>query len=636
MKSEFIFHSQTGIILYGYEKIKRFALLLIMASFAVNVQAQLEQAVKKIFAGDTVATHPTSLRRDSDSARVANLQKSLEEARLNEANMRMEMEQMRLQTMAADSVKLSQQRQRIDSLRQFTKGVPVIAEGDTLFYLFTKRGGYAPQQRAQMTGAAIEEIGKRFNLRPDSVSIDHSDIVSDLMYGNKVLLSLTDQDALWEGVSRDSLAKERRQNVITKLHEMKAEHSVWRMAKRILYFLLVIVGQYLLFRLTNWLFRKLKVRILRLKDTKIKPVSIQGYELLDRKIMMIYEGAACYTDLAGIGRYILMGIQLVITVPLIFIIFPQTEGLAYRLLGYIWNPIRNIFVDIIDYIPNLFTIVVIWYAVKYLVRMVLYLAREIEAGRLKFNGFYPDWAMPTFHIVRFLLYAFMIAMIYPYLPGSKSGVFQGISVFVGLIVSLGSSTVIGNIIAGLVITYMRPFKMGDRIKLNDTTGDIIEKTPLVTRIRTPKNEVVTVPNSFIMSSHTVNYSTSAREYGLIIHSEVSIGYDVPWRQVNQILIDAALNTPGVVDDPRPFVLETSLSDWYPVYQINAYIKEAHKMAQIYSDLHQTIQDKFNEAGIEIMSPHYMAVRDGNETTIPKDDLSKSKPADTANQSNKSE
>jgi mechanosensitive ion channel family protein len=540
----------------------------------------------------------------------------------------MEMEQMRLQTMAADSVKLSQQRQRIDSLRQFTKGVPVIAEGDTLFYLFTKRGGYAPQQRAQMTGAAIEEIGKRFNLRPDSVSIDHSDIVSDLMYGNKVLLSLTDQDALWEGVSRDSLAKERRQNVITKLHEMKAEHSVWRMAKRILYFLLVIVGQYLLFRLTNWLFRKLKVRILRLKDTKIKPVSIQGYELLDAQ-----KQANLLVFLAGIGRYILMGIQLVITVPLIFIIFPQTEGLAYRLLGYIWNPIRNIFVDIIDYIPNLFTIVVIWYAVKYLVRMVLYLAREIEAGRLKFNGFYPDWAMPTFHIVRFLLYAFMIAMIYPYLPGSKSGVFQGISVFVGLIVSLGSSTVIGNIIAGLVITYMRPFKMGDRIKLNDTTGDIIEKTPLVTRIRTPKNEVVTVPNSFIMSSHTVNYSTSAREYGLIIHSEVSIGYDVPWRQVNQILIDAALNTPGVVDDPRPFVLETSLSDWYPVYQINAYIKEAHKMAQIYSDLHQTIQDKFNEAGIEIMSPHYMAVRDGNETTIPKDDLSKSKPADTANQSN---
>lgn len=610
-------------------KIKRLVLILLMSFATIGAQAQLEQAVKKIFAGDSITGVHASMKQGSDSAYVANLQKTLETARLNEANMRMEMEQMKLQMAAADSVKYARQRQRIDSLRQFTKGIPVVADGDTLFYLYTKRGGYTPQQRAQMTGSAIEELGRRFNLRPDSVSVDHSDIVSDLMYGNKVLLSLTDQDALWEGVSRDSLANERRQNVVDKLHEMKAEHGIWRMAKHILYFVLVIVGQYFLFRLTNWLFRKLKVRILRLKDTKIKPVSIQGYELLDAQ-----KQANLLVFLASVGRYILMGLQLLFTVPLIFIIFPQTEGLAYRLLGYIWNPIRGIFVGIIDYIPKLFTIIVIWYAVKYLVRFVLYLAREVEGGRLKINGFYPDWAMPTFHIIRFLLYAFMIAMIYPYLPGSNSGVFQGISVFVGLIVSLGSSTVIGNIIAGLVITYMRPFKIGDRIQLNDTTGNIIEKTPLVTRIRTPKNEVVTVPNSFVMSSHTVNYSTSAREYGLIIHSEVSIGYDIPWRKVNELLIDAALNTPGVVDDPRPFVLETSLSDWYPVYQVNAYIKEADKMPQIYSNLHQNIQDKFNEAGIEIMSPHYMAMRDGNETTIPKDDLRNTSPTDKTAQESK--
>ena len=612
-------------------RMKKMVLVLLMSLGAIGAQAQLEQAVKKIFAGDTIAeTHP-ALKRDSDSAYVANLQKTLEEARLNEANMRMEMEQMKLQMATADSVKYAQQRQRIDSLRQFTKGIPVVADGDTLFYLFTKRGGYTPQQRAQMTGMAVEELGKRFNLRPDSVSIDHSDIVSDLMYGNKVLLSLTDQDALWEGVSRDSLAKERRENVVTKLHEMKAEHSIWRMVRRILYFVLVIVGQYLLFRLTNWLFRKVKARILRLKDTKIKPVSIQGYELLDTQ-----KQANLLVFLASVGRYILMALQLLFTVPLIFIIFPQTEGLAYRLLGYIWNPIRSIFVSIVDYIPKLFTIIVIWYAVKYLVRLVLYLAREVEVGRLKINGFYSDWAMPTFHIIRFLLYAFMIAMIYPYLPGASSGVFQGISVFVGLIVSLGSSTVIGNIIAGLVITYMRPFKMGDRIKLNDTIGNIIEKTPLVTRIRTPKNEVVTVPNSFIMSSHTVNYSTSAREYGLIIHTEVSIGYDVPWRRVNPLLIEAALNTPGVVDDPRPFVLETSLSDWYPVYQINAYIKDANRMSQIYSDLYQNIQYKFYEAVLEIMSPNYMSVRDVNEKTIAKDDLRNSDSANQTGQGDKTD
>lgn len=596
---------------------KRAAMLFVVLLLNVHVYAQLDKAVKKILSGDTIGKEVSASNRDSDSIRLSNLQKELEEARLNEANMRMEMEEMRLQMLSSDSVKLAQQRQRIDSLRQFTKGVPVVVEGDTLFFLYANRGGYTPQKRAKETAAVIEKVGKRFNLRPDSVSIEYSDAVSDLMYGNEVLLSLTDQDALWAGIPRDSLIKERKKLVVDKLTQMKAEHSIWRMAKRILYFLLVIVGQFFLFRLTNWLFHKLKVRILRLRDTALKPFSIQGYELLNtqRQVNLLI-------FLAGIGRYIVMGLQLLITVPLIFIIFPQTEGLAYQLLGYIWNPIRTILVSVVEYIPKLFTIIVIWYAVKYLVRLILYLAREVEVGRLKINGFYPDWAMPTFHIIRFLLYAFMIAMIYPYLPGSNSGVFQGISVFVGLIVSLGSSTVIGNIIAGLVITYMRPFKLGDRIKLNDTTGDIIEKTPLVTRIRTPKNEVVTVPNSFVMSSHTVNYSSSAREYGLIIHTEVTIGYDVPWRQVHQMLIEAALNTPGVVDDPRPFVLETSLSDWYPVYQLNAYIREAEKMGQIYSDLHQNIQDRFNREGVEIMSPHYMAMRDGNESTVPKDDLSK--------------
>ena len=595
------------------KKNRLFGLLLFLL-VTNNMCAQLGKAVREILTGDSVATR-TAVRNDSDSVRMADMKKELEEARLSEANMRMEMEQMRLKAFAADSVKLAQQRARIDSLRQFTPGVPVVVEGDTLFYLYTKRGGYTPLQRAEMIDAAIMQLGKRFTLHPDSVYIESSDIVTDLMYGNKVIASFTDQDGLWEGRSREQLATDKRKIVVQKLKELKEEHSLWQLGKRILYFVLVLAGQYLLFWLTGWLFRKLKVRIQKLKDTRLKPISIQNYELLDtqRQVNLLI-------FLSNLLRYVIMLLQLLITVPLLFAIFPQTKGLAYQIFSYIWNPIKNILVGIVDYIPNLFAILIICFAVKYLVRLVHYLSREVEAGRLKFGGFYPDWAMPTYHIIRFLLYAFMIAMIYPYLPGAKNGVFQGISVFVGLIISLGSSTVIGNVIAGLVITYMRPFKRGDRIQLNDTTGNVIEKTPLVTRIKTPKNEVVTIPNSFIMSSHTVNYSASAREYGLIIHSEVTIGYDVPWRQVHQLLIEAALNTPGVIDDPRPFVLETSLSDWYPVYQINAYIREADKLAQIYSDLHQNIQDRFNEAGVEIMSPHYMAMRDGNESTIPKDDL----------------
>ena len=588
--------------------------LWLLLLFASGASAQLVEKVLDIFNEDTLGTVVTQ-KSDTDSLHLLKIKEDLETSRLNEANLRMEIEQMKLKYDAADSLKLAKQRLRIDSLRRMTPGIPVIVEGDTLYYLCAKRGGHTPQQRAEMNAAAITELGKRFNLQPDSVYIESSDIVTDLMYGNKVLSSFTDQDGLWEGCSRDQLAAAKRKVIVDKLKVMKDEHSLWQLGKRILYFILVIIGQFLLFKLTTWLFNKLKVRIQRLKDTKLRPISIQDYELLDTQ-----KQVNLLVFLASLLRYAVMLLQLILTVPLLFAIFPQTKDLAYKLFSYIWDPIKSIFLGIVEYIPNLFTIFVIWLAVKYLVRLVRYLASEIQSERLKIGGFYADWAMPTFHIVRFLLYAFMIAMIYPYLPGSKSGVFQGISVFVGLIVSLGSSTVIGNIIAGLVITYMRPFKLGDRIKLNDTTGNVIEKTPLVTRIRTPKNEVVTIPNSFIMSSHTVNFSQSARDYGLIIHSEVSVGYDIPWRKTHQLLVEAALNTPGVVDDPRPFVLETSLQDYYPVYQVNAYIKDANQLAQVYSDLHQNIQDRFNEEGIEIMSPHYIATRDGSETTIPKDDL----------------
>ncbi|WP_294586586.1 mechanosensitive ion channel family protein [uncultured Bacteroides sp.] len=588
-----------------------FLSLLLMSTGGAS--AQLVDKVLDIFQ-DSIRK-ASVIKSDTDSIQLSALLNELAAAKLNEANLRMEMEQLKLESYAADSAKLAQQKLRIDSLRKVTPGVPVVVEGDTLFYLYAKRGGHTPQQRADMDAAAITELGKRFNLKPDSLYVESSDIVTDLMYGNKVIASFIDQDGLWENCTRDQLAAKNKQVIVSKLKVMKEEHSLWQLGKRILYFILVLVGQFLLFKLTNWLFNKLKLRIQKLKDTKLKPISIQDYELLDTQ-----KQVNLLIFLASMLRYLLMLLQLVLTVPMLFAIFPQTKKLAYDILSYIWNPVKDILLGIGSYIPNLFTILIICMAIKYLVRMVRYLANEVQSERLKITGFYADWAMPTYHIIRFLLYAFMIAMIYPYLPGSQTGVFQGISVFVGLIVSLGSSTVIGNIIAGLVITYMRPFKLGDRIQLNDTTGNVIEKTPLVTRIRTPKNEVITIPNSFIMSSHTVNFSQSAREYGLIIHSEVTIGYDVPWRQVHQLLIDAALNTPGVVDDPKPFVLETSLSDWYPVYQVNAYIKEADRLAQIYSDLHQNIQDRFNEAGVEIMSPHYMATRDGNETTIPKDDL----------------
>lgn len=550
-----------------------------------------------------------------DSIRLEEAALLLQEMRLNEIALRSELDGVRNTNQATDSLKKAMQRQRIDSLRAITPGVPVVVDGDTLFTLYAKRGGHSPADRAEMVDAAITKIGSDHKLRIDSVYTLDSEYYTDIMYGQKVIVSITDQDALWQNTTRQKLAEQYVPIIAEKIKELKDENSLLQVAKRAALFILVLVVQYLLFRLTNYLFRKLRRHIIRFKQQRLKSIIIREYEFLDTnrqgRILMF---------LCNVVRWIILLIQLTISVPILFAIFPQTESLALKIFLYILEPVKMVIKSIIAYIPNLFIILVIYYCIKYIIKGLQYIAKEIETEKLKITGFYADWAQPTFNIIRFLLYAFMIAMVYPYLPGSNSGVFQGISVFVGLIISLGSSTVIGNIIAGLVITYMRPFKLGDRIKLNDTTGNVIEKTPFVTRLRTPKNEVVTIPNAFIMSSHTVNYSASARQYGLIIHSTVTIGYDAPWRQVHQLLIDAARSTPGVLSDPKPFVLETELSDFYPCYQINAYIKDADKLAAIYSDLHQNIQDTFNAAGVEIMSPHYFAGRDGSPTTIPANDL----------------
>lgn len=581
-----------------------------------QIREKAEGLLNAVIADNKPAATPADTlaleeKHRQDSIKMQELELQLQEMKLNEIVLRTELNDARNIHITTDSLKKVEQQRQIDSLRTSTPGVPLIIEGDTLLSFYAKKGGLSAHDRAENAAQAILKIGKDLSLKTDSVYLFDSEFLTDIMYGEKVIFSVTDQDALWLNVSKEELAQSYRTIVSNKIQELKKAHSILQIVKRVALFLLVLVVQYLLFRLTNYLFRKLRRQIIWLKMNRLKSITIRDYEFLNThrqgRVLIFFN---------NILRYIVLLIQLAISVPILFAIFPQTENLAIKLFSYILEPVKMVVKSVIEYIPNLFIILVIYYCIKYIIKGIQYIADEIESENLKITGFYPDWAQPTFNIVRFLMYAFMIAMIYPFLPGSGSGVFQGISVFVGLIISLGSSTVIGNIIAGLVITYMRPFKLGDRIKLNETTGNVIEKTPFVTRIRTPKNEVVTIPNSFIMSSHTVNYSASARQYGLIIHTTVTIGYDVPWRQVHQLLINAARSTEGVMADPKPFVLETELQDYYPCYQLNAYIKEADKLAQIYSDLHQQIQDTFNEAGVEIMSPHYFAQRDGSASTIP--------------------
>ena len=245
---------------------------------------------------------------------------------------------------------------------------------------------------------------------------------------------------------------------------------------------------------------------------------------------------------------------------------------------------------------------------------------QIEQGRLVFASFPAEWADPTNKIVRVLLIAFGVVVAFPYLPASDSPAFAGVSVFMGVLFSLASSSALSNMIAGIVLTYTGAFRLGDRVKVGDSFGDIIETSLLATRVRTIKNEDITIPNSVVLGSSTINYSREARTLGLILHTSVTIGYDAPWRKVHDLLIEAALATPGVLHQPRPFVWQTALNDFYVTYEINAYTDAPRDMVDIYAALHARIQDTFYAAGVEIMSPalHVAARRQhGGDSGVPE-------------------
>lgn len=501
---------------------------------------------------------------------------------------------------------------QIDSLRNIVTGYPVIgAMKDTLFLIYSKIGASTPKERAANISHKIKKLYEDDFLNTDSILVMEAENTFELVYGETILMSISENDAMWYDKSIDELTLFFRDTIKQSIIYAKKENSWLKVLERIGLVLLVIGMVWVIFKSIGKGYSKLLVFIESKKDKWLKDFSYKDYTFLtaDQKLQIILAAVK-------ILRWFVYAILLYITLPIIFSIFPFSRTWASALLHLIWAPFKGIFVSIWEYLPNLFKILVIYFVMRYVIRFVKYIFQEIESEKLNLSGFHSDWAMPTYSIVKILLYAFMFVLMFPYLPGSDSDIFKGVSVFIGVLFSFGSSSVITNMISGIVITYMRPFKLGDRIRIGEATGDVVEKTLLVTRIRTIKNEVITIPNSSILSGNTTNFSSEAMDKGLIVHTTVTIGYDVPWKDVHQTLIDAALKTDFILDTPQPFVLQTGLDDFYVSYQINAYTREAGKQALIYSSLHQNIQDVCNERGIEILSPHYRAARDGNMTTIP--------------------
>ena len=259
---------------------------------------------------------------------------------------------------------------------------------------------------------------------------------------------------------------------------------------------------------------------------------------------------------------------------------------------------------VIESLPGIAFVAVVVIVTRYVLRLMRLYFESIDRGTVTLVRFDREWALPTYRIARLLAIAFAVVVAYPYIPGSSSEAFKGVSIFLGVVFSLGSSSVIANLIAGYAMIYRRAFRVGDRISIDNVAGDVVERRLMVTHLRTIKNEEIIVPNSTIINNNIINYSTLAHTRGLILHTTVGIGYETPWRQVEAMLRLAAERTSGLLKEPAPFILQKSLGDFAVTYELNAYCDDAQRMASLYTAMHQNILDVFNEHGVQIMTPAY--------------------------------
>ncbi|MBW2960227.1 mechanosensitive ion channel family protein [Mesonia aestuariivivens] len=494
---------------------------------------------------------------------------------------------------------------------------PVIGKaGEELFSIYQKSGDLSAAERAEIISRRIQRIDANLFAK-DSLQILNDSDHLEVFYANQLLFNISNLDTLNTQKTKEQLANLYVGKIAANLDIAESKYVPKNIFLKIGFVALILLGLWLALKLIGFLNQRSIRFIERKKDKWLKSLTYNNYTFItpEQELNVILL-------LLKVLKWFLILLVVYIFFPLIFSVFEFTQGWSNYLFDLIFSSFGQIFTAIWSYFPNLIKIAVIIFVMRYFVKSVKYIFTEIEGEKLEISGFHPDWAMPTFTIIRFLLFAFMFVLIFPLLPGSDSNIFKGVSVFLGVLLSLGSSSAIANMVAGLVITYMRPFKIGDRINIGDTTGNVIEKTLLVTRLKTIKNEEITIPNSAVLSGNTVNYSTFTKDKGegLIINTTVTLGYDLPYKTVYAALVEAALRTNLIEKKPQPFVLQTSLDDFYVSYQLNAYTKHANKQALIYSDLHQNIQDCCNEMDIEILSPHYRAQRDGNMSTIPKDYL----------------
>tara|TARA_R100000005_G_scaffold92923_2_gene67315 strand:+ start:19376 stop:21019 length:1644 start_codon:yes stop_codon:yes gene_type:complete len=488
----------------------------------------------------------------------------------------------------------------------------VVLDGETLFRVRGISAAPAAHRAANIREAII-------NLANDATLDAHAgEVVSG---GDRIVIRIAGQriatlypaDAALEQVTLDVLAEASMTRIAEAVDRYREERSHPRLLASTGLLLAITLAAGVLLYAVKALFGWFNRLIEKAVRKRIQEIERASHRIID--------AAQLWSWLGGVVR----GIRAVALVAIVLGwlnaslgLYPWTRPFASNLFHLILNPLQKMGTGLLQSLPDLIFLVLLAIVVRAVLRATKVFFERVDRGRIRLENFDRDWAMPTYRIMRILVIAFALVVAYPYIPGSESEAFKGVSIFLGVVFSIGSSSFIANMIAGYSLTYRGAFREGDRVRIGDHMGEVVNVRALSTQLRSPKNEDVNIPNSEVLGSTVVNYSSFSREKGVILHTDVGIGYDTPWRQVEALLLMAAGRTDGLEADPEPFVLQTQMGDFTVIYQLNAYCRDATRMLQTYSELHANIQDVFNEHEVQIMSPHYERDPEVPKVVAPED------------------
>ena len=475
---------------------------------------------------------------------------------------------------------------------------PVVVDG---VELFSVRGvaSYPALRRASDISERIVRLGEDLAVAQEGLTLGATAGGTEIRAGGLRIVTVTEYDAQLERVSTEVLAERFRIRIQESMRAFREARTRNRLSRAFLLTLVALALVVVALRAVRWFSRRITASVERRFRIRVQSLAIGSFEFVraDR--------------LWGYLRGALRGVHAAVELVLIYLFldfalrqYPWTRGAAAQLDDWALRPVQILATGLVRFLPNLIFLAVLYLLTRWALQLVLLFFDSVGSGEVTLQGFEPHWAAPTFKLIRVAIVVFAVVIAYPYVPGSESAAFKGVSILIGLVFSLGSSSAISNTIAGYSMIYRRLFREGDWVKIGEVVGAVSEIRLQVTHLRTAKNEEAVVPNSTILNSEVINYSSLAKSDGLILHTTVGIGYEVPWRQVEAMLLLAAARTPGLAAGRQHFVLQKSLGDFAVIYELNTYVEDPTRMPVLYSELHRQVLDVFNEFNVQVMTPAY--------------------------------